>query len=41
MLIVSVEIQYLLDTGARVSTITESFFREHLAEKEEQDGRMN
>ena len=36
MLIGSVEIQCLLDTGAPVSTITESFFREHLAEKEEQ-----
>ena len=36
MLIGSVEIQCLLDTGAQVSTITESFFREHLAEKEGQ-----
>ena len=34
-LIGSVEIQCLLDTGAQVSTITESFFREHLTEKEE------
>ena len=33
MLIGSVEIQCLLDTGAQVSTITESFFSEHLAEK--------